>query len=894
MLLNAGAALVAAGAVESIIDGIDRAALTIDAGLASELLAGLREERRIADAARAAAEAAAAAARGCARMTVAERPKTNPPNVVHEIAERRHKDVQRALEKLGRDGLRRALAAAPEPRPIVDALAAPGLHLIAEVKRRSPSAGDIAASDNAVARARAYAAGGAAAISVLCEPHWFGGSIDDLQAVHDEVAVPVLAKDFVVDPRQLDLLRAAGADLVLLLAVLHPPTRLARLAAQARDLGLEPLIEAHDAGEIEAALAAEARLVGVNNRDLQTLEVDPEQAIRLRELIPGDRLAIAESGVRDAATIARWRATGYDAALVGEALMRSPDPAAAARSFVAAGRDPIDIAAAARAPFVKICGVTDAAGSWPPSAPAPTPSASTSRPARRAPSRSRRGRARDARPGRRHRRSTGPADRARDRRPARRPARRVVASVDPDAIQLNGDEPARPSRGLGRPAWKAIRVGSHDDPEAVISLARTYLDAGAERILLDAAGGPHPGGTGVRIDAGLAAAVAREVPITLAGGLHAGNVAAAVLAIPAVGVDVASGTDAPRVDGQRPHKDPLRVALFTKRARDARRHRPNAPFGPTPVHAGLLEVDGAGRWGKERDFGGRYVPETLMAALEQLEAAYAAVRHDPRFWAELDDLLARYVGRPTPLYRADRLAADAVARRALQARERGGKVAPDPGCPPLPQARGPRPHRRPQDQQRAGAGAAHPAAGQEPGHRRDRRRPARRRDGDGVRAARPAVRRVHGRGGHPAPGAERAPDARPGRRGPLGHLRHGHPQGRGQRGDARLGHERRDDALRARVRDGPASLPDDRPRPPAPDRRRGGGPAVQPSRGGCRTSRSPASAAGPTRSACCPGSSASPRSGSRSPRPRATASRPAATRRRSPAGRRASSTARGR
>ena len=230
----------------------------------------------------------------------------------------------------------------PPPRPVAEALAAPGLHLIAEVKRRSPSAGSIAAADDAVARARAYAAGGAAAISVLCEPHWFGGSVADLRAVRAAVSVPVLAKEFVVDPRQLDLLRAAGADLVLLLAVLHPAKRLARLVAAARDLGMEPLVEAHDARELERALATGARLIGINNRDLRTLDVDPERAVRLRDAIPGDRLAIAESGVRDTATIARWRATGFDAALVGEALMRAADPAAAARAFVArAGTPPI-------------------------------------------------------------------------------------------------------------------------------------------------------------------------------------------------------------------------------------------------------------------------------------------------------------------------------------------------------------------------------------------------------------------------------------------------------------------------------------------------------------------------------------------------------------------------
>ncbi len=265
-------------------------------------------------------------------MTLAERPRgAARSNVVREIAARRLADVRPELDHLGRDGLRRAVAAAPAPRPIAETLAGPGLHLIAEVKRRSPSAGTIAAADDAVARARAYAAGGAAAISVLCEPHWFGGSVDDLRAVRAAVSIPVLAKEFVVDPRQLDLLRAAGADLVLLLAVLHPVKRLARLVAQARDLGLEPLVEAHDARELEAALATSARLVGINNRDLRTLDVDPEQAVRLREIVPGDRLVVAESGVRDPATIARWRATGFDAALVGEALMRSSDPAAAAR-----------------------------------------------------------------------------------------------------------------------------------------------------------------------------------------------------------------------------------------------------------------------------------------------------------------------------------------------------------------------------------------------------------------------------------------------------------------------------------------------------------------------------------------------------------------------------------
>ncbi len=591
-----------------------------------------------------------------------------PASVVRAIAARRLADVTPELDALGSAGLRRGVAAAPEPRPIADVLAAPGLHLIAELKRRSPSAGTIVEGDDAVARARAYAAGGASAISVLCEPHWFGGSVDDLRAVRAAVSVPVLAKEFIVDPRQLDLLRAAGADLVLLLAVLHPARRLARLVAAAHDLGLEPLVEAHDARELEAAVGTGARLIGINNRDLRSLDVDPERAVRLRELVPDDRLAIAESGVRDPATIARWRATGFDAALVGEALMRSVDPSAAALAFVAAGRYPADPAQLARLPHVKICGITDEAGvlaavragadaiglNFAPGTPRELTleeGAALAALARAA-----------APAGARPEIVLVTANLPPDRLAA------VVAAIDPDAVQLNGDEPPADVARTGRPTWKALRVAAGQPASQVVAAARAFLDAGATRILLDAAGGPHPGGTGMRVDVALAAAVAREVPITLAGGLDPANVAGAVLAIPATGVDVASGTEHPRVPGVRPRKDPLRVALFTKRARDARRHRPNVPSGPTPVHAGLMEVDSGGRWGMERDFGGRYVPETLVGALEQLETAYDALRHDPRFWAELDELLARFAGRPTALYRADNLAAEVHGR--------GGDPAP--------------------------------------------------------------------------------------------------------------------------------------------------------------------------------------------------------------------------
>ena len=617
-------------------------------------------------------------------MTIAVRPAARS-GVAGQIADRRRTDLEAIFAGLDDEDLARRVSMAPQPRPIAERLAAPGLHLIAEIKRASPSAGRIAAAhDDIVQRARAYEAGGATAISVLCEPHWFGGSLEDLARVRAAVSVPVLAKEFVVDPRQLDLLRAAGADLVLLLAVLHPRARLAGLVDRALDLGLEPLVEAHDARELDAALDTRTRLIGLNNRDLRTLAVDPEQAIRLRPQVPGDRLVVAESGVREAGTIADWRAAGFDAALVGEALVRAADPEAAARAFVVAGMPSEDIVEVASRPFVKICGVTDAVGihaavrarvdaiglNLVPG----TPRALSIEEARDLAGLARS----SASPDRRPAIVAITADRSRGE------LSEIVAALDPDAVQLSGNESDALIGALERPAWKVVHLPRQADADegddggaaiatAAIARARSALAAGATRVLLDTAGGAHPGGTGTRADTAIVAAVAREVPVLLGGGLDPASVGDALRSSAVVGVDVASGVEAPRVAGERARKDPLRVALFVKRAREARADRPNLAVRPTPIDPGLLEADARGRWGTDRQFGGRYVPETLVAALEALERAYAALRNDPRFWAELRERLATYAGRPTPLYRADHLA-DAVLERAHHA-------APDGSVP---------------------------------------------------------------------------------------------------------------------------------------------------------------------------------------------------------------------
>jgi tryptophan synthase beta chain len=617
---------------------------------------------------------------------------------VAEIADRRAADVAAELGSCTYLSLAEAAAefsAQPgnAPRSIAERLARPGLHLIAEVKRRSPSAGMIAADAGstgatfAVAQARAYESGGAAAISVLCEPHWFGGSVADLRAVRDAVTVPVLAKEFVVDERQLPLLRSKGADLVLLLASVLPPKKLARFADLARELGLEPLVEAHDERELEAALATGARLIGLNNRNLRTLDVDPDNCLRLRELVPNDRLAVGESGVREPRTLVAWRALGIDAALVGEALMRAPEPASAARAFVNAGRLPDDVAAIDRMPMVKICGVTDSEGIL-----AAVRAGADAIGLNLVPGTPRclalteaywlATLARGASESKRPQIVIVTADAS----PADLGA--AVAAINPDAVQLSGHESPDSVAAIRRPVWKVLHLpeaeggaatGAADAQSlasAAIEAANEFVAAGTARLILDTAGGPFPGGTGRRVARQIAAAVAREVPVILAGGLEAANVADAVLEVPAVGVDVASGVEirpgpgstaaaaatarAAAALGSRPRKDPLRVALFIKRARAARFDRPHVRVRPTPVPEPLLEPDEHGKWGLNRDFGGRYVPETLVAALDQLETAWNQTRHDPRFWAELRELQHHYGGRPTAIYRADRLGAEVL------------------------------------------------------------------------------------------------------------------------------------------------------------------------------------------------------------------------------------------
>ena len=247
--------------------------------------------------------------------------------------------------------------------------------------------------------------------------------------------------------------------------------------------------------------------------------------------------------------------------------------------------------------------------------------------------------------------------------------------------------PVEPAEDSSGPVDAAVAAEAPPAPppldqgavDAIVAEAARFQARGnLQAILLDASTPGALGGTGRRAARDLARAIAGRIPVILAGGLDAANVAEALIDIPAIGVDVSSGVEAPptteppsatdlstipKPTAARPVKDPLAVALFVKRAAAARLDRPTVPFGPQPVDPGLLEADAHGRWGVDRAFGGRFVPETLMAALLDLETAYGRIREEPAFWAEFRELLARYVGRPTPVYRADRLAAE-LERRA--------------------------------------------------------------------------------------------------------------------------------------------------------------------------------------------------------------------------------------
>lgn len=239
------------------------------------------------------------------------------------------------------DELKASVARRPAPMDAFGVLCDhPGVAVIAEVKRSSPSKGDLATIADPAALAAEYARGGAAVISVLTEQRRFGGSLDDLRAVRAAVDVPVLRKDFIVTSYQLWEAREAGADLALLIVAALEQEALVSLIERAQSLALTALVEVHDIEEVERAVAAGARVIGVNARDLKTLEVDPTTFARVSPAIPPGVIQIAESGVRGPADVVSYAHQGAHAVLVGEALVTETDPQAAVAELVAAGSHP--------------------------------------------------------------------------------------------------------------------------------------------------------------------------------------------------------------------------------------------------------------------------------------------------------------------------------------------------------------------------------------------------------------------------------------------------------------------------------------------------------------------------------------------------------------------------
>ncbi len=253
---------------------------------------------------------------------------------LEQVTAARRADAESRATAGALDGAKKAARAASPPRDFGRALSKPGLALIAEIKRASPSAGDIAPGVDVVAQARAYERGGAAAISVLTEPDHFHGSLDDLRDVRAAVDLSVLRKDFIAHPLQVWEARAAGADAILLIVAALTQKELVALGDLAEELRMGALVETHDADEVSRAADAGARIVGINTRNLATLEVDPAVVEKVRASVPDGVTLVGESGVTSRADVEAMLSVGVDAVLIGEALMRARDPEAMVRELL--------------------------------------------------------------------------------------------------------------------------------------------------------------------------------------------------------------------------------------------------------------------------------------------------------------------------------------------------------------------------------------------------------------------------------------------------------------------------------------------------------------------------------------------------------------------------------
>lgn len=469
--------------------------------------------------------------------------------ILDEILETKREEVGRLRRR--RNALEERAADAPSPRGIVRALRARGdVAVIAEFKRRSPSAGSLAEGADPAEVAARYADGGAAALSVLTDGPYFGGSLDDLAAAREATELPVLRKDFLVDPVQILEARAAGADGVLLIARALDGGRLDELLEAAGELGMDALVEVHSEEELERAVTAGARLVGVNARDLTSFAVDLALSERLVGRVPAGRTAVAESGIRGEPDVRRMAAAGADAVLVGGWLMtRGPE----------AVRELSGVPRRGRRPRVKICGLrrrdevraaAEAGADY-------VGLVFADSPRRVTPSEA------GALAGKASEAGLVPVGVFVDRpvEEVRSLASRVVFEV----AQLHGDENPEACRQLrhgGLEVWKAVRPRSREELWEAVERYRGAVDA----LLVEGHSPEAAGGTGTRLplewleDEG-----SRPLPrLVLAGGLDPDNVAEAVREARPDVVDVSSGVEA--APGE---KDPERIRAFVAAVQEA-------------------------------------------------------------------------------------------------------------------------------------------------------------------------------------------------------------------------------------------------------------------------------------------------------------------------------------
>ena len=256
------------------------------------------------------------------------------PTFLETVVERTQADVAARKLRVPATELEGRLGPAPRGRPFSEGLIDEGISLIAEMKRASPSKGPIRPGASVTEVVRAYQEAGARAVSVLTEGAYFGGSLDDLVEARGACDLPLLRKDFVVDDYQLLEARAAGADAVLLIVAALDTEHLEHLMGMASDLGMDTLVEVHDEEEVETAVESGAEVIGINNRNLHSLEVDLETTFRLLADVPAGTVVVAESGITEREDVERLEEAGVDAILVGETLMRADDPVRAVRDLL--------------------------------------------------------------------------------------------------------------------------------------------------------------------------------------------------------------------------------------------------------------------------------------------------------------------------------------------------------------------------------------------------------------------------------------------------------------------------------------------------------------------------------------------------------------------------------